>query len=117
MALYCSQLCQVHAGGQDLQRYTENHEIGVDLSTELEKYVASVTKETVDDMFIKQNAEHKHECGVNWPVALPAEIVLGGRVIVKSIEQNRHFGESSPIVNLVCHTPSFMSISPMYLLI
>lgn len=111
MALYCSQLCQVHAGGQDLQRYTENHDIGVDLSSELEKYVANVTKETVDDMFIKQNAEHKHECGVNWPVALPAEIVLGGRVIVKSIEQNRHFGESSPIVNLeLCH--NYLQLDP-----
>ncbi|GJT97775.1 SET and MYND domain-containing protein 4 isoform X1 [Tanacetum coccineum] len=98
MALYCSQLCQIHARGQDLPYDTKNHEIGAELSSDLEKYVASVTKETVNDANIKQNAEHRHECGLNWPAALPAEIVLAGRVIVKSIEQHGKFGQSSTIV-------------------
>ncbi|GKG30393.1 hypothetical protein Tco_0420291, partial [Tanacetum coccineum] len=84
MALYCSQLCQIHARGQELQYDTKNHEIGLELSTDLEKYVAIVTKATVNDANIKQNAKHRHECGVNWPATLPAEIVLAGRVIVKS---------------------------------
>ncbi|KAI7727877.1 hypothetical protein M8C21_005862 [Ambrosia artemisiifolia] len=104
MALYCSQLCQIHARGQDQQFHTKNHDIGFDLSGDLENYVASVTEAIDDGVNIKQNAEHKHECGVNWPAALPAEIVLAGRAIVKSIEQNRHFNESSSIVNLeLCH--------------
>ncbi|KAI7727874.1 hypothetical protein M8C21_005859 [Ambrosia artemisiifolia] len=100
MALYCSQLCQIHARGQDQQFHTKNHDIGFDLSGDLENYVTSVTEAIDDGVNIKQNAEHKHECGVNWPAALPAEIVLAGRAIVKSIEQNRHFNESSSIVNL-----------------
>lgn len=104
MALYCSQVCQIHARGQDLQHDTKNHEIGVELSSDLEMYVASVTEATVNDANIKQNAEHRQECGVNWPAALPAEIVLAGRVIMKSIEQHGKFGQSSTIVNLdLCH--------------
>ncbi|KAK9075393.1 hypothetical protein SSX86_003716 [Deinandra increscens subsp. villosa] len=106
IALYCSQLCQIHARGQDHQSHTKNHDTGFDLSSDLENYVASVTKAIVNGVNIKQkqNCEHKHECGVNWPAVLPAEIVLAGRIIVKSIEQNRHFGESSTIVNLeLCH--------------
>ncbi|KAI3783557.1 hypothetical protein L1987_42641 [Smallanthus sonchifolius] len=111
MALYCSQLCQIHARGQDQHFDTNNHDIGFDLSSDLENYVASVTKAIVDGVNIKQNAEHKHECGVNWPSALPAEIVLAGRVIVKSIEQNRHLGESSTIVNLeLCH--NYLQLDP-----
>ncbi|PWA58382.1 tetratricopeptide repeat (TPR)-like superfamily protein [Artemisia annua] len=104
MALYCSQVCQIHARGQDLQHDTKNHEIGIELSSDLEKYVANVTEATVNDVNIKQNAEHRHECGVNWPAALPAEIVLAGWVIVKSIEQHGKFGQSSTIVDLdLCH--------------
>ncbi|KAJ0753092.1 putative chromatin remodeling SET family [Helianthus annuus] len=111
MALYCSQLCQIHARGQDRQFHTKKHDIGFNLSSDLENYVASVTKAIDDGVNIKHHAEHKHECGVNWPIALPAEIVLAGRVIVKSIEQNKHFGESSSIVNLeLCH--NYLQLDP-----
>ncbi|KAJ9545735.1 hypothetical protein OSB04_025442 [Centaurea solstitialis] len=103
LAMYCSQLCQIHAIGKHLQ-YTKNHELGVDLSSDLEKYVESVTKASVDGGLVEQIGEHKHECGVNWPAALPTEIVLAGRVIMKSIAQHRCFDKSSPIVNLeLCH--------------
>lgn len=104
MALYCSQSCQIHARGQHPQFNTKNDNVGFSLSSDLNNYVASVTKAIVGGVNIKQIAEHKHECGLNWPAALPADIVLAGRVIVKSIEQNRHLGGSSTIVNLVCRT-------------
>ncbi|KAI3751624.1 hypothetical protein L2E82_22715 [Cichorium intybus] len=61
---------------QDLESDMKGYYIGI----YLEKYVESVIKESV---IIKQNGEHKHECGVNWPAALPSETVLAGRVIVK----------------------------------
>ncbi|XP_076953579.1 uncharacterized protein LOC143627690 [Bidens hawaiensis] len=91
MALYCSQLCQIHARGQNQQFHTKNHDIGFDLSSDLENYVSNVTKAIDDGVNINQDGEHKHECGVNWPTALPAVFVLGGRVIIKSIKQNGHF--------------------------
>ncbi|KAD4585861.1 hypothetical protein E3N88_23462 [Mikania micrantha] len=110
MALYCSQLCQIHSGGKDQQFHTKNHGTGFDLSGDLENYVASVIKE-IEGVNIKKFAEHKHECGVNWPAALPAEIVLAGRVIVKFIEQNRHSGKTSTIVNLdLCH--NYLQLDP-----
>ena len=72
------------------------------MSTNLEKYVASVTKATINDAYIKKNTDHIHECGVNWYATLPADIILVGRVIVKSIEQKHgKFGQLSTIINLV----------------
>ncbi|KAI3516645.1 hypothetical protein L1887_15568 [Cichorium endivia] len=83
---------------QDLASDMKGYNIGIDI----EKYVESVIKESV---IIKQNGEHKHECGVNWPATLPYETVLAGRVIVKYITQQEHFGNFSTIVNLdLCHT-------------
>nr|XP_043618324.1 SET and MYND domain-containing protein 4 [Erigeron canadensis] len=112
MALYCSRLCQLHARGYDSHTNMNNHgKIGVDLSRDLEKYVASVTRDTVDVMHNKQTVEHKHECGVNWSAALPAEVVLAGRVIGKFIEEHRHIGESSSIVSLeLCH--NYLQLDP-----
>nr|GEY03429.1 hypothetical protein [Tanacetum cinerariifolium] len=79
--------------GKNYNMTQKNHEIGLELSTDLEKYVATVTKSTVNDENIKQNAKHRHACGVNWPAALPAKIVLAGQVIVKSTEQHGKFGQ------------------------
>ncbi|PPS02799.1 hypothetical protein GOBAR_AA17852 [Gossypium barbadense] len=36
--------------------------------------------------------EHKHECqGVHWPAILPSDVVLAGRVVVKTMEQKGQF--------------------------
>ncbi|XP_076903718.1 uncharacterized protein LOC143558846 [Bidens hawaiensis] len=91
MALYCSQLCQIHARGQNQQFHTKNHDICFDLSSDLENHVSNVTKASDDGVNINQDGEHKHECGVNWPTALPAVFVLAGRVIIKSVKQNGRF--------------------------
>ncbi|CAH1445465.1 unnamed protein product [Lactuca virosa] len=97
MALYCSQFCQENASWQDPQCDMKKD---YDIDFDLEKYVESVTKSNVN---INQTDEHKHECGANWSAALPSEIVLAGRVIVKYIKQQGHFGNSR-IVNLdLCH--------------
>ncbi|KAI3508397.1 hypothetical protein L1887_23404 [Cichorium endivia] len=104
MALYCSKVCQANASWQDLESDMKGYNIGYDL----EKYVENVIKESV---IIKQNGEHKHECGVNWPAALPSEIVLAGRVIVKYMTHQGHFGKSSTIVNLdLCH--NYVQLDP-----
>ncbi|RVW81342.1 hypothetical protein CK203_038151 [Vitis vinifera] len=86
--LYCSQHCQMQAGGQELRNNSKNHGICKNLSSDLEKYVAGITLPKDSDSNIEWIAEHKHECkGVNWPAVLPPEIVLAGRVMVKSVEQ------------------------------
>ncbi|XP_024971752.1 SET and MYND domain-containing protein 4 isoform X1 [Cynara cardunculus var. scolymus] len=111
LGLYCSHLCQIHAIGKHLQCNVKNQEFGVDLASYLEKYVESVTNTSIAGVHVEQIGEHKHECGVNWPAALPTEIVLAGRVIAKSIAQLRCVGESSPIVNLeLCH--NYVQLGP-----
>ncbi|KAH8484633.1 hypothetical protein H0E87_026405 [Populus deltoides] len=47
--------------------------------------------------------EHKHEClGVNWPAILPSDIVLAGRILVKSTSQR-----CSTESNTLCDLHSF----------
>ncbi|GJW62024.1 potassium channel AKT1-like protein [Tanacetum coccineum] len=100
MDLYCSQLFRVHARGK---YNTKTHEVVVKLAIDLEKYVASVTKVTINDVNINQNTEYSHEYGVNCLAALRAEIVVAGRFIVKSIEQRGKFVQSSTTINLNHH--------------
>lgn len=86
ISLYCSKHCQVQAGGRTFQNNLKNHGIQENLSSELEKHVAEVTLVTDSETDTKHIPEHKHECqGLNWPAILPPEIVLAGRVLVKSI--------------------------------
>lgn len=84
--LYCSKYCQLQAGGVSFQNNPKNHDIQENLSSNLEKHVAKVTLVADSERDTKQIPEHKHECqGVNWPAILPPEIVLAGRLLVKSI--------------------------------
>lgn len=85
--LYCSQRCQIQAGGQVFKNYPVNHGIHENLSENLDAYIKGITfcKESKLDADIP---EHRHECqGVNWPAILPAEIVLAGRVLIKSLTE------------------------------
>ncbi|TYI45084.1 hypothetical protein E1A91_D13G011200v1 [Gossypium mustelinum] len=72
LPLYCSQHCQLQAGGP----------IHIP-----DTIVGSNFKPTLE--FIP---EHKHECqGVHWPAILPSDVVLAGRVVVKTMEQKGQF--------------------------
>ncbi|MBA0782366.1 hypothetical protein Gotri_000258 [Gossypium trilobum] len=72
LPLYCSQHCQVQAGGP----------IHIP-----DTMVGSNFKPTLECI-----PEHKHECqGVHWPAILPSDVVLAGRVVVKTMEQKGQF--------------------------
>ncbi|XP_042492158.1 SET and MYND domain-containing protein 4 isoform X3 [Macadamia integrifolia] len=100
---YCSQHCQVQAGGQ-FGSSPNNALIPENISKNFEMAETSPSNSgyIVADANINCIPEHKHECGgVHWPVVLPSEIVLAGRVLVKSIEQRRHSSlTSKPIESL-----------------
>lgn len=111
--LYCSQHCQMQAGGQELRNNSKNHGICKNLSSDLEKYVAGITLPKDSDSNIEWIAEHKHECkGVNWPAVLPPEIVLAGRVMVKSVEQKKHSCNASNLMDTLDLSHSYKTMAP-----
>ncbi|KNA09438.1 hypothetical protein SOVF_153580 [Spinacia oleracea] len=85
--LYCSELCQLQAGGLISRKCVTSKAIDDILSGELLKYVLKVTAESDLDPSRECITEHGHECcGVNWPVVLPTQVVLAGRILVKLVE-------------------------------
>ncbi|XP_034703875.1 SET and MYND domain-containing protein 4 isoform X2 [Vitis riparia] len=111
--LYCSQHCQMQAGGQELRNNSKNHGICTNLSSDLEKYVAGITLPKDSDSNIEWIVEHKHECkGVNWPAVLPPEIVLAGRVMVKSVEQKKHSCNASNLMDTLELSHSYKTMAP-----
>ncbi|XP_034204071.1 uncharacterized protein LOC117618554 isoform X3 [Prunus dulcis] len=98
ITLYCSKKCQIRAGGKMSWDYPNNQRIHENLSADLEKYIAETTLNVDSETDTEHIPEHKHECkGVHWPAVLPSEIVLAGRVLVKSIIKRRG---STDIFNL-----------------
>ncbi|CAK9145871.1 unnamed protein product [Ilex paraguariensis] len=96
MPLYCSQQCQVQAGGKRLRNDLKSYGVHANLSGDLEKYIADIILAGVSVLGTECLPEHRHECqGVNWPAVLPSDIVLAGRVLVKSVEHQRHFSATS----------------------
>lgn len=94
--LYCSLKCQLQAGGEDFPQYKTKYGFQHGLSDDLEQHMRNVTSL---DIFsselsdVKQFAEHRHECqGMHWPVVLPSDVVLAGRIIVKHIEEPSYGG-------------------------
>lgn len=98
--LYCSHQCQAQASGQDAKSASKSRHNHISLSDDLEKYIADITS---SDFCTEQNSEHRHECGgVNWPVVLPSEIILAGRILMKLVKHPIHSGGSScSVKNLV----------------
>ncbi|PIA59746.1 hypothetical protein AQUCO_00400563v1 [Aquilegia coerulea] len=93
--LYCSWKCQVQAGGMN-SRISINNNSGID------RHISSISlASNCENALADSNGnipEHRHECkGVNWPRVLPSEIVLAGRVIVKSMEQRNFSRTTAPI--------------------
>ncbi|CAN6705423.1 unnamed protein product [Malus baccata var. baccata] len=88
--LYCSQKCRIQAGGKMCWDYPSNQNILENLSANLEKYIVDTTLNVESETDTEHIPEHKHECkGVHWPAVLPSEIVLAGRVLVKSVIKRR----------------------------
>ncbi|OVA17151.1 SET domain [Macleaya cordata] len=116
MALYCSQHCQAQAGGQRYRSNLNTNPTHGNISTDLERYIERISLDSnsgdpVADSNLEWAAEHRHECGgVHWPAVLPAEIILAGRVLVKSMEQRRDTrGAMKPMEALeICHNYACM---------
>ncbi|PON71106.1 N-terminal acetyltransferase A, auxiliary subunit [Parasponia andersonii] len=84
---YCSQKCQLRAGGK-MFNYPKSNGIHENLTSDLAKYVTEITLGDDSETDSEHIPEHKHECkGAHWPLVLPSEIVLAGRLFVKSIMQ------------------------------
>lgn len=99
--LYCSQLCQVQAGGDKVYDTSKNVYIFDNFSDDLEKYISDIISVKLSSSCSKNFTEHSHECqGAHWPLVLPPEIVLAGRVLVKHIEQQRHSNLSFSLLGL-----------------
>ncbi|KAL9247785.1 hypothetical protein vseg_021177 [Gypsophila vaccaria] len=85
MPLYCSDSCQLQAGGQVRKNVLEHNRIS-DLCTELQGRFSEVSLDSHSNSEV-EFTEHRHEChGVNWPTVLPSEVVLAGRIFVKLLE-------------------------------
>lgn len=98
--------------------YPSNQNILENLSADLEKYIADTTSNVESETDTEHIPEHKHECkGVHWPAVLPSEIVLAGRVLVKSVIKRRgstdtiHLSEISVHILIILSTVlTFISI-------
>lgn len=94
--LYCSLKCQVQAGGEDFPHYKTKYGFHHGLSDDLEQHMRNVTSLDVfssGSADVKHFAEHRHECqGMHWPVVLPSDVVLAGRILVKHIEEPNYCG-------------------------
>lgn len=101
--LYCCEQCQAQASGQKTGSVSKSLHNRISMSADLEKYIAEITSSGFCTAHTEQISEHRHECrGVNWPVVLPSELVLAGRILMKLVKQPRHVGGSSCAVeNLV----------------
>ncbi|WJX40674.1 hypothetical protein P8452_28123 [Trifolium repens] len=87
--LYCSQQCQIKAGGEMFRISTEDSNIHKNLPGDIGKYAAEVIQYNDCEQKIDDVTEHKHECqGVHWPAVLPSEIVLAGRVLAKFLSKS-----------------------------
>uniref|UniRef100_A0A2P2LMD0 SET and MYND domain-containing protein 4 isoform X2 n=1 Tax=Rhizophora mucronata TaxID=61149 RepID=A0A2P2LMD0_RHIMU len=94
--LYCSHDCQVQAGGEKL--YSHQKKVGSDKNhlSNPEVDDAKVMLCCDSDINVESIPEHRHEClGVNWPVALPTDVILAGRVMAKFISQQRGVMQSN----------------------
>ncbi|XP_017984570.1 PREDICTED: SET and MYND domain-containing protein 4 isoform X1 [Theobroma cacao] len=113
MPLYCSQHCQVRAGGQIHFNYSNKVDICEKMSSSIEEYIADKTVGSNFDPKLECIPEHKHECqGVHWPAILPSDVVLAGRVVVKSIEQKEQFIEVPNFLETLGLCESYSKMPP-----
>ena len=88
--------------------YPKDRGVLENLSETLKQYVAQITLGEISETDIEHIPEHKHECkGAHWPSVLPSEIVLAGRLFVKSVMQRG----SQEIANLIDILVYLMSLN------
>lgn len=82
----------MQAGGNNF--YTiEEYKVPIKLTDDTKDYVRLVTSLGNFSLKDDHTAEHSHECcGVHWPVVLPSDVVLAGRILVKYVKQQRRSG-------------------------
>ncbi|BAT78966.1 uncharacterized protein HKW66_Vig0105890 [Vigna angularis] len=96
--LYCSHQCQIRAGGQMFRMYPEKDDTFKKMPSDLGEYASEVIQSNDSEQEIEDITEHKHECrGVHWPVVLPSEIVLAGRILARFLLNST----SDSIINFV----------------
>ncbi|KAJ0102835.1 hypothetical protein Patl1_05341 [Pistacia atlantica] len=111
--LYCSHNCRAGAGGQLLKNYPMKHNSNESVLNKFEEYIAQITQGI--DLYPGDEHifEHKHECqGAHWPIILPADIALAGRVVVKSIEQRRASSEDFNLMETLELSHNYSHASP-----
>ncbi|XP_050219909.1 uncharacterized protein LOC126670260 isoform X2 [Mercurialis annua] len=109
--VYCSQLCQVQAGGETISYCRTNSVIDGSLPEDAKEHIAEVTVSSNSDLYAESFSEHKHEClGVHWPAVLPTDIVLAGRILAKSVSQRGSV--DSNILQTVDLSHSYSHIDP-----
>ncbi|XP_021900001.1 SET and MYND domain-containing protein 4 isoform X3 [Carica papaya] len=87
--LYCSENCQVRAGGE-FRTEPKNFTTPKNFSDDLVEYIAGITLRLETSSEKELVREHQHECrGFNWPAILPSDVVLAGRMLVKSLEERK----------------------------
>lgn len=102
--LYCSDRCQIQAVGRKFDWSFKSFNGLEGLADDLKNYMADVRAgtSTLDTVHI---AEHSHECqGFHWPLILPSEVVLAGRILVKVIEQKRRTSADSNLIEFLVDT-------------
>ncbi|KAK1283365.1 hypothetical protein QJS10_CPB21g00495 [Acorus calamus] len=105
------------AGGKEYPGDPSNYVTHVDLSQDLERHLMDVVVANMDpcivDVNLQQNPEHRHECGgVHWPLVLPSEVVLAGRVLVKLFEKRKAFTVTSESIESLDLVHNYPQMSP-----
>ncbi|XP_075111246.1 uncharacterized protein LOC142181709 isoform X2 [Nicotiana tabacum] len=100
--LYCSDQCQLQAGGQKFDRSFTSFKVLEGLPDDLQNYISDVVAGNNSTLETGHIAEHRHEClGFHWPLILPSEVVLAGRILVKVIEQKKHANVVSNLIGIL----------------
>ncbi|KAM3355543.1 SET and MYND domain-containing protein 4 isoform X1 [Capsicum galapagoense] len=110
--LYCSDRCQIQAVGRKFDWSFKSFNGLEGLADDLKNYMADVRAgtSTLDTVHI---AEHSHECqGFHWPLILPSEVVLAGRILVKVIEQKRRTSADSNLIEFLDLSHNYLQLPP-----
>ncbi|MCD7453859.1 hypothetical protein HAX54_022355 [Datura stramonium] len=111
--LYCSDRCQIQAGGQKFDRSSKSFSGLEGLADDLKNYMSNVVLAGASTLDTEHIAEHRHECqGFHWPLILPSEVVLAGRIIVKAIEQKGRASADSDLIGFLDLSHNYLQLPP-----
>ncbi|WMV19996.1 hypothetical protein MTR67_013381 [Solanum verrucosum] len=111
--LYCSDWCQIQAGAPKFDKSSNSFSGLEGLADDLKNYMSDVVLAGASTLDTGHIAEHRHEChGFHWPLILPSEVVLAGRILVKIIEQNRRASADSNLVGFLDLSHNYLQLPP-----